>query len=112
MLKLKFLPPSCGSARFNQRLIDVFFVTGISLFVAAAAISWGSHGMFDEILSPQSSPQALHMMAIWNVLMYFIPGTMAVTGASLSLVTPVLIRLCHLCERLLDLRLVRTRLPG
>ncbi len=75
-------------------------------------ISWGSHWMFDELSSSQSGSQALRVMAIWNVLMYFIPGTMAVTGASLSLVAPLFIGMCHLWERTLDLRLVRTRLPA
>ncbi|KGT95356.1 hypothetical protein NG99_03950 [Erwinia typographi] len=87
-LTLRYATPQTGA--FMARLWQAFFIAGISLLLAGCGVWWCSHWMFDAVLADQMDPQALRVKAIWNVLMYFVPLTMVITGAVMAFVSPVL----------------------
>ncbi|MCX8967219.1 hypothetical protein EHW66_20250 [Erwinia psidii] len=93
-LALKRSPPA--ERAFMSRLCLIFAVAGYCLMLAGGGVWWCSHWMFGEILSPQyADPQAARVMAIWNAMMYFVPGTMIITGAVMVFL-PALISLIDL----------------
>jgi len=90
-LRLAFKRPAPAERAYEDRLCQLFFITGISVLLGGCGVWWCSHWLFGEILSPQyPDPQAARVMAIWNVLMYFVPGAMIFTGAALAFVPAVL----------------------
>lgn len=89
--KLTWQAPGPDERAYIRRFDLMMFVTGIVLAISGMLVWMLSHWLFDAVLAPQrENPQALRVMAIWNVLMVFVPWTMVVTGMVMALAGPLL----------------------